>query len=309
MTEEQQKFIDYINNKITPFVLKKSAVNKLFLLLEKYSLKLLYECAEISFAKYLEYDKNDVPTQESASLAIDKIGGIAYNRSLSPIDQEIIYLCNKGKNRYSYWNDDTAKCLLNNYVEQLLYHLTEEQVLDDLKIEVSGLFTKKKNWSEWRSQIEWWTEDIINWKDKNEAIITQESILPNIIFKDAPHNIILLKNQINSSYENKLYDCTAITMCRLVEILLIYAYSKNGQENRIKKNNHFFSLSEIVYDLKENNFLSLSPNLAEDLLLIENLKELSTKRIFLNFTKTDIDTIKTNFRVLVEELLYKAKMR
>jgi len=80
MTEEQQKFIDYINNKITPFVLKKSAVNKLFLLLEKYSLKLLYECAEISFAKYLEYDKNDVPTQESASLAIDKIGGMSYGR-------------------------------------------------------------------------------------------------------------------------------------------------------------------------------------------------------------------------------------
>lgn len=307
MTEEQQKFIDYINNKITPFVLKKSAVNKLFLLLEKYPLKLLYECAEISFAKYLEYDKNDVPTQESASLAIDKIGGIAYNRSLSPIDQEIIYLCNKGKNKYSYWNDNTAKCLLNNYVEQLLYNLTEEQVLDVLKIEVAGVFSKKRNWSEWREQIELWTENVTNWK--NSIISTQQSILPDIIFKEAPHNIILLKNQINSSYENNLFDCTAMTMYRLTEILLIYAYSKNGQEIRIKKDNCFLGLTAMICDLIKNDFLDLSPNTMNELFRINDLKELSTKRILFNFTKSDIDSFKTNYRELIEELLCKARMK
>ena len=122
MTAQETSFIKYINEKIFPFHLTQSAENKAILLLKKHSLELLIECVDISFATYVSYDDEGNPKQSSINTAIDKIGGIAYNKSLSPIEKELAHICNTGSQAYNYW-DDKNWGVSNDSTRNLFYKI------------------------------------------------------------------------------------------------------------------------------------------------------------------------------------------
>lgn len=304
MEKEIKELVDYIEKKIAPFIVSKHAKNNLKLLISKYSLDLLYECIDISFAKYLSYI-NNVPTRDSVNEAINKIGGIAYNLSLPPIEKEISHICNKGSSKFYYWKAEKAKQLLHSYVKALSNHWSEDDILEDLQKEVMDLFASHTNWTSWSSQVEKWIEDINNWS--NPIIIqSNDSILPSSLFIKAPRNLISLQKQINASYENNLFDCTAVMMRRLMEILLIYSYKNCRIESVIKNGDYYFNLDKILNDAETNSILDLSTNTKKDMRKIKDLGNLSAHRILFNSTKEDIDGIKLKYRSIVEELLYKA---
>lgn len=304
MEKEIEKLIEYINKKISPFSLSEPAKNNLKLLVSKYSVDLLYKCIDISFAKYLSYF-NNVPTQDSVNEAINKIGGIAYNLSLPPIEKEISHICNKGSAKFYYWNTEKAKQLLHSYVKILSSHWSETDILEDLQKEVMDLFATNTNWSSWSSQIEKWIEDIKSWS--NPIIIqSNDSILPSSIFIKAPRNIVSLQKQINASYENNLFDCTAVIMRHLMEILLIYSYKYCGIESEIKNGDYYLNLDKIMKNAEINAKLDLSASTKKDMKIIKDLGNLSAHRILFNSTKEDIDGIKLKYRSVIEELLYKA---
>ncbi len=303
MENQLEELIGYINKKISPFSLSEHAKNNLKILISKYSLEMLYECVDISFAKYLSYI-NNVPTEESVNIAINKIGGIAYNMALPPVEKAISHICNKGSSKFVYWNNERAKVLLHQYVKALSSHLGEEDILEDLNKEVMGLFDTHSSWTSWIRQIEKWIDDITNWS--NQIILSNDSILPSSLFIKAPRNIVSLQKQINASYENNLFDCTAVIMRRLMEILLIYAYKNNKIESEIKNGDHFFNLDKIVKNAETNSKLDLSTNTKKDINTIKDLGNLSAHRILFNSTKEDIDGIKLKYRSIIEELLYKA---
>ncbi len=308
MMAKEISFIEYINNKITPYHLTPSAENKAILLLKKYSLELLIECVDISLATYITYDDKGQPTQSSINKAIDKIGGVAYNKSLSPIEKEIAHICNTGVKAYSYWDDKKAKALLHKYVKYLSKHWSEFDIIQDLKTEVMDLFATKSSSSQWTNQISNWIEDIIGWDKPSEKPIPDETILPNDLFISAPRFLTTIQQEINASYQYGLYDCTAIMMRRLMEILLIQAYRKKGIEPEIKNGDYYINLDGIIKNANTNTTLDLTTNTKKDLKTIKDFGNLSAHRILFNCTQSDIDTIKLKFRTVIEELLYKAQI-
>lgn len=113
--------------------------------------------------------------------------------------------------------------------------------------------------------------------------------------------------QINHSYANNCYDATAVLMRRLFEVLLVLSYQNLGIDNEIKDSsgNGYLMLESIVKNAKNNQTLKLSR--------IKN--EFDTFRVIGNFSahnitytagKKDIDDIKLNYRVMIEELYNKA---
>ncbi len=308
MTDQEITFIKYINDKISPYHLTPSAENKAILLLKKHSLKLLIECVDISLASYVTYDTEGKPNQSSINIAIDKIGGIAHNKSLSPIDKEIAHICNTGAKTYAYWDDKKAKALLHQYVKHLAKHWDEFDIVQDLKTEVMDLFATKKSSYYWTNQINDWIDDIIGWDKPSDKPIPEETILPNDIFDNAPRFLITIQQEINASYQYGLYDCTAIMMRRLMEILLIQAYRKKGIENEIKNGDYYINLDNIIKNANSNSLLDLTTNTKKDLKIIKDFGNLSAHRILFNCTQSDIDTIKLKFRTVIEELLYKAQL-
>ena len=94
----------------------------------------------------MQYDNNGNAIRDSVEIFIDKLGGIAYNKSLNPIEQEIVYLKNKGRNKFNYWDQSKADGLLHDYVDALLRAgWTEEAVLADLRGELSKLINSSPN--------------------------------------------------------------------------------------------------------------------------------------------------------------------
>ena len=94
---------------------------------------------------------------------------------------------------------------------------------------------------------------------------------------------------------------------RILEILLIKSYEELGIEKSIKDSNgNYFLLEKICNDAKTNATLNLS-RIKNRLDILRNIGNYAAHRITYNTTKKDIDEIKIDLRVMLEELLYKAK--
>lgn len=308
----KKKIETIINEKIYPFTLNEKGKSTICQLVSRYSYDLIVECIDVGVSQYFMYDQEGNLTQESVSNFINKIGGIAYNKSLDPIEQSLIKIMNKGKKTFGYWNKHAADNLLNNYIYYLKSSgYTEEQILYDLEVEVEGLINMAQSWSQWYSIMESWIEDIKSWEFIDDKTIEQkESILPEAIFSDLRLNFQSICKQINASYENNLYDCTAIMMRRLLEGLLIISYQNNGIEDHIKKDNGFYlNLNKIISDAANNNELNLSSDTKKNMAKFKDLGNYSAHKIWYNTTRKDIEPLIYMYRVIIEELIYKSGLK
>lgn len=305
------EFIDYIEKRTAPFTLLETGRAQLSELFRKYPESLLLECVDIGIKQYFKYD-NGILTQASVSEFIKKLGGIAYNRSRSPIDQELSYIKNKCRRSYSYWNETKSDDILLRYVAALRKaHLTDEEILVDLQTEVKRICSLCRSWTQWSGTMEQWIEEIHGWSLADNSTIQESgSILPTQLFENVLHNIQLLCKQINASYESKLYDCTAVMMRRLLEGLLVLSYQNNGIESEITdQNGRHIILDKIIKNAAQNSTLSLSANTRRDMALFKDIGNYSAHKIWYNCTRQDIEPHIIKYRVIIEELMYKAGVK
>jgi hypothetical protein len=306
------EFIDYIEEKTYPFSFRENGRAKLSIIFRKYPESLLLECVDIGISRYFRYDSNGDVTQESIQEFLDKLGGIAFNRSLSPIAQELSRIRGYCKKNYTYWNEDKSKAILESYVSALRHvKWSDEQILYDLQTEVKRVCNTSRNWTQWSETMEQWIADIKQWHiEDNTTIQESGSVLPAPLFDGVSLNFQSICKQINASYENNLYDCTAVMMRRLLEGLLVLSYQKHGIEDEITESNgRHFSLDKIIKNAEQNNTLSLSANTRHDMALFKDLGNYSAHKIWYNSTKQDIAPHILKYRVIIEELIYKAGMK
>ncbi|MGI5950144.1 hypothetical protein [Peptoniphilus sp.] len=198
----KKKIETIINEKIYPFKLNEKGKSDLAHLTTNYSYELLVECINIGVSQYFKYNEDGDLLQDSVNTFLDKLGGIAYIKSLTPIEQEIRRIDNKGKSNFTYWNNQTANYILNKYIRALRSaKWTDEQIYVDLKTEVISLINSSRNWSEWTSSMEKWIDDIYSWDVIDDTTIEQnETILPSAIFYGLQQNFQSICKQINASY-------------------------------------------------------------------------------------------------------------
>lgn len=306
------KLKKYIEKKIEPFTINEHFINKMELLLNKYDIEELIKCVDVSVSSYSRHDSNNRLTRESAENICKKIGGIAYNRARNPISKEIMHIVNMGKNKYGYWDSHSAERLLTEYVNALKKQsYDEEQIINDLNEEVTPFFITKSSWSAWKNQMESWILDINNWGKPNEIIEDDSSIIPENVYNDTRQYIEKIAKQINCSYEKNLFDCTALMMRRVLEILLILSYKNNDLENLIWDDNNkkYFSLEKIITNAIDNRALGLSETFRKNANVFRQLGNFSAHKGFYNCTKKDIEPHIMQFRVIFEELLYKSGVK
>ena len=307
----KKKIETIINEKISPYKLSETGKADLSQLIRKYPYDLLIECIDIGISQYFRYE-NGMVTQKSVDNFLDKLGGIAYNKSRSPIDQELYHIKNLCKKIYPYWNDFQGDDILSRYVNALRKaNWTDSEILNDLQVEVKRISNSSRNWTQWSDVMEHWISDIESWNSTDSsAIIEKGTILPTELFKNVSQNIQTVCKQINSSYENKLYDCTAVMMRRLLEGLLVLAYQKLGIESEItEKSGWHFTLDKIIKNATQNSTIALSANSKRDMALFKDIGNYSAHKIWYNSTKQDIEPHILKYRVIIEELMYKAGVK
>lgn len=159
--------IGCIENKISTFSLNENGKRTIEKLINKFNLVDIFEAIELSAIKYLKYDTSNKLIQESVEDFINKIGGILNLRNMPPIDQKLAYIKGICRNRFSYWDQQKGSIILYSYVNALReYGYTEEELLEDLVKELEPKIKEMDSWSEWKSLVEGWTEDIRKWERK-----------------------------------------------------------------------------------------------------------------------------------------------
>ena len=308
-----EDFIKIIEDAIFPYELSSSGKSSAANLFHKYSEDLLIECIEIGTKQYLSYDSDNVPTKESVEAFLNKLGGIAYNKSRTPIRQEIQHIKAIGHKVYSYWNDNESDNILYDYTKALSdAGWTEARIIKDLQEEVLRLINRMGNWTEWSEIMCGWICDIRGWSTEDAEFISQEgTIIPNTITNGLPKPIKSLAWQINASFENHLFDCCAVVMRRLMEVLLVLTYQNYEIESEImdSSGNRHIALEKIINNAIQNTKLSLSANARKDMHLFRDLGNYSAHKIWYNCTQQDIQSNAMKYRVLIEELIYKSGLR
>lgn len=220
---------------------------------------------------------------------------------------------NKCRKIYSYWNNYSADEIFDEYICALKdAGYSDSQILTDLKTEVNRLCNNARSWTSWAEIMRKWIDDIKHWNDKNDVEIVQNgTIIPTVLFEGLSSNFQRLCEQINSSYENNLYDCTAVMMRRLLEGLLVLSYQNLGIESEIttKDGVYHIVLDKIIKNAESNQILKLSSNVKKDLSLFKDLGNYSAHKIWYNCTKQDIEVHILKYRVIIEELLYKSGLK
>lgn len=307
----RKKIETIVLEKIHPFTLNERGIADLSQLTRQYSYELLLECIDIGVSSYFRYDHDGNLTRESVGVFLNKLGGIAFNKSKSPIEQEIDHLKNKGKYQFTYWAPQKADALFHTYVDELMrYGWSEPMVLSDLRGESIRMMNNSKNWSEWSTTMEAWIDDIRNW-GKNDTTNVEQlgTVLPDALFEQLPANVQSLCKQINASYENNLFDCAAVIMRRLLESLLVLSYQKVGIESEILNGNYHITLDKIIKNAEQNVALALSGNTKKDMALFKDLGNYSAHKIWYSCTQQDIKPHILKYRAIIEELMYKSGLK
>lgn len=92
------EFIEYIEKQIYPFTCSETGRAYFSDLFRRYPESFLLECVDIGIKQYFKYDDEKL-TQKSVCQFISKLDGIAHNRSLNPINQEILHIKNIGNKK------------------------------------------------------------------------------------------------------------------------------------------------------------------------------------------------------------------
>lgn len=116
-----------------------------------------------------------------------------------------------------------------------------------------------------------------------------------------------LIRQINHSYASNCYDAVAVLMRRLFEILLVLSYQHFGIDDQIKDSSGkgYIMLDGIVKNAQNNQTLKIS-RIKSEFDKFRMVGNFSAHSITYTAGKKDIDDIKINYRVMLEELYSKA---
>lgn len=137
-----------------------------------------------------------------------------------------------------------------------------------------------------------------------------DSVLPLSLVEGSRGYIMKLSAQINVCYANSAFDGAAVLMRRLVEILLLHAYEHHKITVEIESSDGALkNLNSIITNAIQNQTINLSKPVKTCIDRFRVLGNFSAHSIHYNARRNDIKSVAIEFRVTVEELLYKAGIK
>lgn len=145
---------------------------------------------------------------------------------------------------------------------------------------------------------------------KPKPLPESDSVFPTELFIDTRDYIERVVEQINKSYDAKLWDCTAVMCRRLLETLIIETYEKAGRAPDIKgSDDQFFMLNGLISYLERDTSINVGRSALKGLKDFKQLGDLSAHNRRFNARQDDIDRVRAGLRVASEELLHLSNLR
>ncbi|MGB0916206.1 MAG: hypothetical protein ACPGU4_01345 [Flavobacteriales bacterium] len=131
-----------------------------------------------------------------------------------------------------------------------------------------------------------------------------DDLFPIEILDNTRQYLVKVAEQACICYDLGLYDASLVMVRKLVEALIIECFRKHGKEAEIKgSDGHYFFLSKLVDKYLNQNYWPVNRNTGKALPLIKNLGDLSAHNIRFSAKKPDLDKIKHDLRVVIEDIV------
>ena len=132
------------------------------------------------------------------------------------------------------------------------------------------------------------------------------NLFPIDIFDNTRDYVKKTARQAILCYDYGLYDGCLVMIRRLIETLIIELFEHRELKERILdiNNNYLFCGDLIDNLLKEKTLWTIGRNAAQELPKIKKLGDLSAHNRRFNAKKSDIDSIKSGLRIVLEELVH-----
>jgi hypothetical protein len=135
----------------------------------------------------------------------------------------------------------------------------------------------------------------------------------NIIFtplvKGTRSYIEKVANQINGCYEYGWFDACAVMIRRLLETLIIEIFEHHKIQSKIQKNGDYLYLRDLINITLSETSWSLGRNTKNALPKLKDIGDKSAHSRRYNAIRHDIDDIKIDLRVVLQELLVLASLK
>ncbi len=147
-------------------------------------------------------------------------------------------------------------------------------------------------------------EKIDNEVDKPVEVKPSNSLFPQSIFQNTRGYLIEFANEASSCYDLGLYNSCLFMLRKITETLIIELYESKSLQSKIKNGNgDYFQLSELVKSAINEPTWKLTKIVKESLPKIKLLADSSVHSKRFSAKKPDIDDIKTNVRIVFEEII------
>jgi hypothetical protein len=198
---------------------------------------------------------------------------------------------------------------INDWFTKLHYSIPNSSRLRK-KIRASSIFIRgitPDSISLHARQIKKFDLEILDLSKITREVISDGSILPDTLLEYKRAYIQKFGKQINASYSKNIFDGCAVLMRRMVEICLIHTYENLGIESQIKSGpDKYKDLKEIIKDARTNTDINLTSKSKACLDEFRILGNLSAHQLYYNCKIEEINNVKLNFRILIEELFNKS---
>jgi len=130
------------------------------------------------------------------------------------------------------------------------------------------------------------------------------NLFPLSIFDNTRGYIVAFAKEASCAYDYSLYNSCFFMVRKIIEVLIIELFERHGIENKIQnENGNYIMLSELFNHLISEKKWQLSKIVKQDIPKIKKLADASVhnKRFFAK--KPDIENIKVEIRIILEELI------
>jgi hypothetical protein len=189
-----------------------------------------------------------------------------------------------------------------------------EATLQEINNCLSNFFNPKtdtKTRGEIRKRVLFLYKTVVNPASMGASThVPTDDLFPLELIRGTRGYIEEVAEQACGSYDQGWYDASAVMCRRLLETLIIETFEAYKIEDKIKNSDgNFHYLSVLIPTLLNEGTWSIGRNAKKVLPLLKDLGDQSAHNRRYLAKKNDIDAIKRDLRIVIEELLHLSKLK
>lgn len=137
-----------------------------------------------------------------------------------------------------------------------------------------------------------------------------QSVVPIALLHATRGYIERIAHQANGCYDSGWYDACAVMIRRLLETLIIETFETHNIADKLKNSTgDFYYLSDLIKLTLSETSWNLSRNTKQALPKLKDIGDKSAHSRRFNAVRHDLDKLLPEVRVVVQELVYLAKLK